>query len=285
MNVASATRATFIPDIQGSFIGTLDAASGTLTKFGYQTYGESPSTTSSFRYTGQRIDPETGLYYYRGRMYSTVLGRFPQPDPIGYAGGSNLYAYVGNDPLNRFDPSGLSPDNPQASQNWSGTAVSWLQRSYNDVLAQPVKDISNLLKNPSEIPGAIASVAPGVTPIAAELPQAISGAVNAVSGLGTLLQTINRAPSAVPNMGDLTQAEINQIQSVVNEAGRPLEVVGSAARGSRGPSSDIDYIVPPNNLEYFEGLENRLPGIDPTHGIIPGVGNPSQGPIIRFEPQ
>ena len=33
-------------------------------------------------------------------MYAPVLGRFLQPDPIGYAGGKSLYAYVGNDPLN-----------------------------------------------------------------------------------------------------------------------------------------------------------------------------------------
>jgi hypothetical protein len=71
INVASGTRATLIPDVQGSFIGALDATSGTLTKTGYQTYGESGSTGGSFRYTGQRIDPETnGLYYYRARMYA-----------------------------------------------------------------------------------------------------------------------------------------------------------------------------------------------------------------------
>ena len=48
----------------------------------------------------------------RTRMYRTDWGRFAQPDTIGYAGGNNLYAYVGNDPLNRTDPLGLC-DNPQ----------------------------------------------------------------------------------------------------------------------------------------------------------------------------
>jgi uncharacterized protein RhaS with RHS repeats len=45
-------------------------------------------------------------------MYSPTLGRFIQPDPIGYGGGVNLYAYVHNDPLNFTDPLGLC-DNPQ----------------------------------------------------------------------------------------------------------------------------------------------------------------------------
>ena len=115
MNVAASSRQTMIPDIEGSIIGTLDSG-GTLSKAGFQPYGENPTvTTGSFRYTGRRIDPETGgsasqpsgLYYYRARMYSPAWGRFLQPDPIGYAGGGNLYAYVGDDPLNGVDPSGL----------------------------------------------------------------------------------------------------------------------------------------------------------------------------------
>jgi len=121
MNVASGTRATLIPDVQGSFIGALDASSGTLTKYGYQTYGESGATGGSFRYTGQRIDPETnGLYYYRARMYAPAWGRFMQADPIGYAGGSNLYRYVRNDPLNLNDPYGFAPDSPQPQAGGAG---------------------------------------------------------------------------------------------------------------------------------------------------------------------
>ena len=145
MNVTAASRQTMIPDIQGSIIGTLDSG-GTLSKAGYQPFGENPTTTTgSFRYTGRRIDPETGgsasqpsgLYYYWARMYSPAWGRFLQPDPIGCAGGSNLYAYVDNDPLNLVDPYGRAPDGPEGTGTYGAEGSSLTIENGTAVLTVP----------------------------------------------------------------------------------------------------------------------------------------------------
>jgi RHS repeat-associated protein len=82
----------------------------------YGPYGEDLSDSTSgnpFRYTGRRLDPETGLYYYRARYYSTANGRFLQTDPIGLASDLNEYAYTHGDPLNGTDPTGDIDSLPQ----------------------------------------------------------------------------------------------------------------------------------------------------------------------------
>ncbi|MBA2928000.1 RHS repeat-associated core domain-containing protein [Pseudomonas sivasensis] len=62
----------------------------------------------NLRFQGQYFDRETGLNYNTFRFYDPDIGRFTTPDPIGLAGGINLYQYAKN-PIGYIDPLGLTP--------------------------------------------------------------------------------------------------------------------------------------------------------------------------------
>ena len=61
-------------------------------------------------------DPDAKLSDFRARWYDPEIGRFVSEDPIGLAGGINLYRFVGNNPVSGWDPFGLDfhegPCNP-----------------------------------------------------------------------------------------------------------------------------------------------------------------------------
>jgi RHS repeat-associated protein len=59
------------------------------------------------RWPGHYADVETGLHYVRFRYYAPELGRFLEADPIGAAGGPNVYAYAEGSPVSRVDVRGL----------------------------------------------------------------------------------------------------------------------------------------------------------------------------------
>lgn len=63
-----------------------------------------------FAFQGQFLDTESGLYNYGYRYYSPYLGRWTCKDPIGIAGGLNIYAVVNNGATNRVDHLGLEAD-------------------------------------------------------------------------------------------------------------------------------------------------------------------------------
>lgn len=108
----------FQQDALGNVVALVNASGQVAEKYTYDIFGAptikdgSGSTLSSsataFLFTGREWDSETGLYHYRARACSPVLGRFLQPDPIDFdAGDSNLYRYCQNSPIYFVDPSGL----------------------------------------------------------------------------------------------------------------------------------------------------------------------------------
>ena len=94
-------------DERGSVVAISGGTAALLTRNRYDEYGVPAFTNGGrFQYTGQMWIGEAGVYHYRARAYAPELGRFLQTDPIGYAAGANIYAYVGGDPVNLVDPLG-----------------------------------------------------------------------------------------------------------------------------------------------------------------------------------
>lgn len=58
------------------------------------------------RFPGQWFQLESGLAYNWHRHYDATIGRYVQPDPIGYAGGQNVYGYGEGNPNAKIDPFG-----------------------------------------------------------------------------------------------------------------------------------------------------------------------------------
>jgi len=120
---ATATNTYYaIKDHQNTVIALVDASGSVVESYEYDAYGNildvkdasgnsiaNHQSAIGNRYTfqGREIDWTTGLYYFRARWYNPETGRWLSKDPIGIAGGLNLYAFCGNNPVNFVDPMGL----------------------------------------------------------------------------------------------------------------------------------------------------------------------------------
>jgi len=102
-------------DGNGNIVALVSATTGDVTaRYEYGPFGEPIRITgpaagqNPFRFSTKRTDPTTDLVLYEYRVYSPGLGRWVSRDPIGEYGGINLGGFVGNSPIGRCDPFGVT---------------------------------------------------------------------------------------------------------------------------------------------------------------------------------
>ena len=135
----------YATNLQWDITAILDANGTTVVAYTYDAWGNPLSTTGTMaatlgavnplRYRGYVYDAETELYYLQSRYYNPEIGRFINADGYTSTGdglsGNNMFAYCGNNPVNRIDPSG---------QSWLDPIIEMLD-ALRPLLGLPKKDL------------------------------------------------------------------------------------------------------------------------------------------------
>ena len=109
----------------GSTVARTNDSGAIIGRTEYSPYGtithEAGDTDTPFLFSGRFgvITDSNGLLYMRARYYNPYLQRFLNPDPMGFAGGSNFYAFANGDPISLTDPFGLCAGGDKPSGLWS----------------------------------------------------------------------------------------------------------------------------------------------------------------------
>lgn len=104
--------------------------------------GDGTAFAFDLRFPGQRYDSASEMNYNYFRDYDATIGRYVESDPIGLHGGMNTYAYVGGNPANWIDSSGLEWFRP-----WSDQSTEYVVGRYQNPIVAPGGLISKTIEH------------------------------------------------------------------------------------------------------------------------------------------
>jgi RHS repeat-associated protein len=108
-----ASHAYYHSDALGNVTTLVDSNQRITARYLYDPFGNTLSAVgplaqaNTYQFSSKELHANSGFYYYGFRFYDPGTQRFLNRDPLGEAGGMNLYGFVGNNPMGAVDAFGL----------------------------------------------------------------------------------------------------------------------------------------------------------------------------------
>jgi RHS repeat-associated protein len=113
---------SYLYDGKGNVSALINSTQQVVASYAYDPFGQQMKETSTidqpYRFSTKEAQTGTGQYYYGYRFYDSCSGKWTTRDPLGEAGGLNLYQAVGNNAVNFVDPLGLDWFKPKNDPNY-----------------------------------------------------------------------------------------------------------------------------------------------------------------------
>lgn len=231
---ATTTNAlTYHFDYRGSTVALTDGNGNVTDRIEYSAYATTTyrvgTNDTPFLFNG-RYGVQTdanGLLYMRARYYNPYICRFLNPDPSGFAGGLNWYAFADGNPISLIDPFGLG-----AVEGWGGATATWINRH----LVNPLNSVSTTSTTVNFASYMAASI---------------------VGGLGDMLRLGQGTANAVYNAEDGWDVAIGITEDIQRAAGLTTLIAGGVEGVVKRTGPTTTVTGPTRNVVNFEGMEVR----------------------------